>query len=69
MYVTIEKYISTFQSLSHHHFSGAVFRALLHAWSYPLTVEIEATEGSSIVAYQYSIRVKHRDNLEDKIVS
>jgi hypothetical protein len=43
MNITIEKYVSTFKSLSHHHFGGAIFWALLHAWGYPLSIEIKAT--------------------------
>ena len=40
MNITIEKNVSTFKSLSHHHFSGTVLWALFHAWSNPLSIQI-----------------------------
>ena len=68
MYVTIKKDISALQSLSHHHFGRTIFRALLHARSYPLTVEIQSTERCPIISNEYSIWVEHRDNLKHEVV-
>lgn len=69
MNITVEQNVSTLQCFSHHHFSGAIFWALLHARSDPLPIEIESTERSPIVTYQDSVRVEHWYDLEHKIVS
>lgn len=69
MYITIEKYVSTFKSLSHHHFCGAILGALFHAWSNPLAVEVQAAERGSVVAYEHTVWVQHRNDLEHEVVS
>lgn len=68
MDITIEQNISTFQGFPHHHFRGAIFRALLHAWGNPLSVEVEAAQRRPVVADQYAIGVEHWNDLENKIV-
>lgn len=69
MDVAIEKDIATFERLSHHHFCGTVLWELLHAWSHPLPIKIQATERCSIVSNNDSIGIKHRYDLENEIVS
>lgn len=69
MYITIEEDVSTLECLAHHHFSGAVFGTLLHAWRDPLTIEIEATQRRPIISNQDAIRVEHGDDLKYKVVT
>ena len=69
MDIAIEQNVSTLQCFSHHHFSGAIFGALLHTRSDPLPIQIESTERGPIVTYQDSVRVEHWYDLEHKVVS
>ena len=69
MNVAVEQDVPALQGFSHHHFGGAVFWALLHAWSNPLSVQIKAAERAPIISDDDTVWIQHRNNLEDKVVS
>jgi hypothetical protein len=69
MKITEEQDISTFKSLSHHHFDWVIFRIHFWAWGNPLTIQVLSWKRASIVSYYYSIWIEHGYNFKHKIVS
>lgn len=67
--VAVEEDVTTLQRLPHHHLGGAVLWELLHAGRDPLSVEVHAAQGSSVVSDDDAVGVEHRDDLEDEVVS
>lgn len=68
MKITVEENIPALKGFLHHHFGCIILRAHLGAWSNPLSVKILSQQRASVVANNYTIRVKHRHYLKDEIV-
>lgn len=69
MDITVEEDVARLKRLPHHHFGRAILRALLHRGRNPLAVQIKATQRGPIVANKASVRVQHRDDFKDEIIS
>jgi len=67
--VAVEQNVSALQSLPHHHLGRTVLRALLHAGSYPLPVQVEPAQRCSVIADENSVGVEHGNYLEHEIVA
>jgi hypothetical protein len=65
-----EKYnISAFKCLFNHELDSVNFRVDLGHRHTPLAVKILSRKRASIIAYNDTVWVKHRHNLEHKVVS
>ena len=64
MEVTVEGQLSRLHGLSYHLLAGQNFGEIPHVGSDPLSVEVLPGQAASVVAYNHSIRVEHRHNLE-----
>jgi hypothetical protein len=67
--IAIEEDVTTLKCLSHHHLGGAILWELLHTWRDPLSVEVHAAQGRSVVSDDDAIRIEHRNDLEHEVVS
>lgn len=67
--ITIEKDISWVLRLSHHYFGRVELRTNFLAWRDPLSIQVQAREWAPIVAYDYTVGVKHRNYFENEVVS
>lgn len=69
MEIAEEKYVSRFQCLFHHKFCMVEHGILLAARAYPLPIQILSNNGTSVIANNDSIRVKHGDDFEYEGIS
>jgi hypothetical protein len=68
MDVAVENDVPTLQSLLYHLFDTIYFRVLTRIRLHPLPVQVASREITSIVADHHTIWVKHRHNLENKVI-
>jgi len=66
VHVAVEENLSRLQSSFHHELRVVVDGVELGRARYPLAVQIDSHERAPIVTNDYTIRVLHRDNFENK---
>lgn len=57
--------LAALESLLDHVLHAVDLRRDAHVWVQPLPVEVISTKAASIIADDHTIRVEHRDNLEN----
>ena len=66
--IAVEEDISAFKSLPHHLFTRVVFGLVFAGRTDPLSIKILATERTSVISIYNTIRIQHRDYLEDEVI-
>lgn len=69
MVVTVEQNVATVLRLAHHNLHCVVFRAYFLIRGQPLSVQIKPAQRAPVIAHDDTIRVEHRNDLEDKVVA
>eukprot|EP00356_Strombidium_inclinatum_P013872 CAMPEP_0170497566 /NCGR_PEP_ID=MMETSP0208-20121228/25058_1 /TAXON_ID=197538 /ORGANISM="Strombidium inclinatum, Strain S3" /LENGTH=90 /DNA_ID=CAMNT_0010774421 /DNA_START=2323 /DNA_END=2595 /DNA_ORIENTATION=+ len=61
--------LAALQRLSNHVLHAEDLRRVPETGAHPLSIQVVATEAASVVANNDAVRVQHRNNFEDELVS